>query len=245
MQDILGGSSGSSSQSSQSGWGLLPPEIQNAFTSFATTAGNTLNPGGTPNSSMFTNPALSTGATDALGQIQNQDFAITPDKFNANMSMLQNPYNQSVINQIERAQNGQNSQLTSEMSNAGDFGSNRGMLGASDISNAAADQIGSFLSNQYDANKTDALTTIPQNQAQSAQGAVNAGLTAQQQQITNNQAPATALAALAKLYGILPTSGGSTSTGSSSNSSSPGLAGLFSGGSNSGAAGAAALFAAL
>ena len=223
MQDIFGGSSGSSNNSSQSGFALLPKEIQDAFTSFATTAGNTLNPNGTPNSAMFTNPALSSGATNALNQIQNQDFAITPEKFKANMDMLQNPYQDSVISQIQRNATGDSSQLSSFFDKAGGFGGNRSMLGASDVSAKAADQIGSFLTNEYNANKNDALYGINQNNAQSAAGAVQAGLTQQQQQMQNQQSPYNALMALAKLYGILPQSGGSTSTGSSENSSSNGI----------------------
>ena len=132
-----------------------------------------------------------------------------------------NPYNQSVINQIENAQNGQESQLSQYLTQAGQFGSNRGMLGASDISNQAANQIGSFLGNQYNTSLQNALTTIPQNNAQSAQGAVSGGQLQQSQALQNQQAPVSALAALSQIFGILPQSGGST--GTSSGSSSAGI----------------------
>jgi hypothetical protein len=223
MQDIFGGSSSSGSQSSQSGWALLPKEIQDAFTSFATTAGKTLNPGGTPDGSAYKLPALNSGSQSALDNISNGKFAITPDSFAANMKMLQDPYQQSVINQIQRNATGDSSQLSSYFDKAGDFGSNRSMLGNSDISAKAADQVGSFLSGEYNSNKNDALTTIPSNQAQSAAGAVQAGLTQQQQQLTNQQAPISALSQLAKLYGILPQSGGSVSSGQNSSSTSTGV----------------------
>lgn len=227
MHDIFGGSNSKGSQYSQSGWALLPQEIQNAFKSFATTAGDTLNPDGTPNGSYFTPTALASGSQDALDQLENQGFKITPESFSANMKMLQDPYVQSVVNQIQRAATGDSSELSSYFSKAGDFGSNRAMLGASDVAAKAADQIGSFLSGEYNANKADALTTIPQNQAQSAAASLQGGLTQQQQDMATKQSPITALQQLAALYGILPTSGGSTSTGSSKSSSDTGIIPAF------------------
>lgn len=234
MQDILGGSSGSSGaqNTSSSGFSLLPQSIQNAFTGLATTAQNTLNPNGTPNTSLTSLPQLSAPATTALGQIQNQDFAITPQSIASDISEQMNPYNSSVIGQIENAQNGTESQLNSYLSDSGTFGSNRGAVASSDISNNAANQIGSFLNGEYNTALGNALTTIPSNQAQSAQGAVQGGLTQQQQQYQQQQAPVTALSQLAALMGVLPQTGGSTSQGTSSSqqSSSTGLLPtLFSG----------------
>lgn len=220
MQDLFGGSNQSSQQTS--GFGQLPASIQNAFTNLATQGTNTLAPtGGSPNSSLFTLPSLSAPSQSALNQIQNQDFAITPQSIQSGISEQMNPYNQSVINQIENAQNGQESQLSQYLTQAGQFGSNRGMLGASDISNQAANQIGSFLGNQYNTSLQNALTTIPQNNAQSAQGAVSGGQLQQSQALQNQQAPVSALAALSQIFGILPQSGGST--GTSSGSSSAGI----------------------
>lgn len=233
MQDIFGGSSGSSGSqnTSQSGFALLPPEIQQAFTNLASTATNTLNPSataggaGTPNASIDTLPALGAPSSSALSSIANQNYAITPQSISADMNEQMDPYQSSVIGQIENAQNGSLSQLNSYLTNSGDFGSNRGMLGASDISNVAANQVGSFLSGEYNTNMNNALTTIPQNQAQSAAGSVQAGQLTQQQQMQNQQAPLTALQQLSQLMGVLPTSGGSTAQGTSSSqqSSSPGI----------------------
>lgn len=223
IQQAFGGSSSESQQSSQSGFALLPKEIQDAFKSFATTASGTLNPNGTPASSMFTLPALQPGSQTSLTNLENNKYAVTPDSFKANMDMLQNPYDSSVISQINRAATGDSSQLTSEMSKAGDFGSNRSMLGASDVSQSAADLIGSFLNNEYNNNVTNALTTIPNANMTSAENSVNAGITQQGQQMQNKQAPVSALSQLAALYGILPQTGGSTSQGTSSSSSNTGF----------------------
>lgn len=224
MKTLFGGSSSGSQQTATSGFGELPKAIQDSFTNLATQSSNTLAPnGGSPNSSLFTLPSLNPSSSNALSQIQNQDFAITPDSISKNIAMQTNPYDDSVINSIERAQNGSLSQLNSYLTNAGQFGSNRGMLGASDIAQTAADQIGSFKNSEFQTALNNALTTIPQNQSQSAAGSVQAGQTQQQQQMQNQQAPVSALAALSQIMGILPTNGGSTSQGTSSGSSNGGI----------------------
>lgn len=210
------------STSQNLGFSGLPTAIQNAFTNLATTSNNLLNPGGNPNSSLFLLPSLSQPTQSALSSIQNQNFAITPDSITSDIAMQMNPYNQDVINQIENAQNGTESQLNQYLTEAGQFGSNRGMLGASDISQQGANQIGSFLANQFNTALQNALTTIPQNLAQSAQGAVQAGQLTQQQQLQNQQAPLSALAALAQITGTLPTTSNQGYTQSTGTSTSQG-----------------------
>ena len=230
VQDIFGGSSQQAQQTSQSssGFGSLPPAIQQVISQLATTGGNTLNPSGVPNTSINTLPSLSAPSSSALSQIQNQDFAVTPQSIQTGVNEQINPYNSSVIGQIENAQNGSLSQLNSYLTNSGTFGSNRGMLGASDISDVAANQVGTFLNGEYNTALNNALTTIPQNQAQSASGAVQGGLLQQQQGLQNQQAPITALAQLAQLLQTgVPSTSQSTGQGSSSGSSTPGLFGDF------------------
>lgn len=229
MQTLFGGSSGSS-QSSSGGFGQLPAGIQNAFTNLATTGSNLLAPSGTPNATPFTLPALSAPSTNALSQLQNQDFSITPQSIKSNINEQMNPYDSSVISEIERAQNGSESQLSQMLTQAGQFGSNRGIVGASDISDNAANQIGSFKQNEFNTALQNALTTIPQAGMTSASGSVNAGLLPQQQTLQNQQAPVSALAALAQLMGVQPTTaGGGQSSGSSSSSGGiiPGIASFF------------------
>lgn len=226
VQSVFGGSSSNSNQQSTqaSGFNALPPAIQNLISSLATSGGSLLNPSGTPNSSPFTLPSLDPSANSALSQIANENFAITPQSIQSGIKEQMDPYQSSVIGQIENAQNGSLSQLNSYLTNSGTFGSNRGMLGASDISNVAANQVGGFLSGEFNNSLNNALTTIPQNQASSAQGAVQSGLLTQQQGLQNQQAPVSALAALANLFKTgIPQSSTGQSTGSSSSSSSPGI----------------------
>lgn len=232
MKTLFGGSSGKQSSTSTSGFSLLPQQIQDAFTNLATQGTNLLAPnGGSPNSALFTLPSLNPSSTNALGQIENQNFAITPQSIQSGINEQINPYNSSVIDQIERAATGDESQLNSYLTEAGQFGSNRGMLGASDISRAAADQVGSFLNGEYNTALDNALTTIPQNNAQSALESLQGGQFQQQQTLQNKQAPVSALVALAQLMGVLPQTGGSQSQSSESQSSAPGI---FNGGNTSG-----------
>lgn len=228
MQDLFGGSD-SSSQQSSGGFAQLPQSIQDAFTSLAGTATNTLNPNGTPNASLETLPSLNPASSSALSQIANQNFAITPESIQSGITEQMNPYNSSVISQIQKAQNGSESALNSYLTNSGTFGSNRGMLGASDISNTAADQIGSFLNGEYNTALGNSLTTIPQTNAQSAAGSVTAGQTQQQQQFQNQQAPITALSQLAQLMGVLPTTAGGSQGTSNASSSAGAIPALFGG----------------
>ena len=221
MQDLFGSSGSSSTQANQSGFSLLPQQIQQGFTNIATQGQQTLAPqGGSPNASLFTLPSMPAASGSALSQIQNQDFNITPQSISSDINEQMNPYNQSVINQIEQAQNGQESQLSQYLTQAGQFGSNRGMLGASDISEQAANQIGSFLGGEYNTSLQNALTTIPQAAANSAANSVQAGQLSQQQGLQNQTAPVSALAALAQLFGIEPSN--TSATGSSTTSQSQG-----------------------
>lgn len=230
MQDLFGGSNSNKNEQSTSGFSLLPKSIQDAFTGLATTAGNTLNPGGTPNASLETLPSLNSGATNALSQLSNSAFAPTAENVNNSMNLQTNPYDSSVIGSIQNAQNGNLSQLNQYLTNAGQFGSNRGMLGANDIAMQQANQVGTFKNQEFQNAMDNALTTIPQAQTTAAGNAVNAGVTQQGQQMTNQQAPITALAQLAQLMGVLPQSGGSQSTGNSNSSSSNGIIPVLFGG---------------
>lgn len=221
VSDLFGGSNSSAQQSSvTNGFGGLPQQIQSAFTNLASSGSNLLSPNGTPNSSINTLPALNPSSTNALGQIENQNFAITPQSIQSGISEQMNPYDSSVIGQIENAQNGSLSQLNQYLTNSGTYGSNRGMLGASDISNVAANQVGGFLNNEYNTALNNSLTTIPSVNAQSAAGSVQAGQTAQSQAFQNQQAPITSLAQLAQIMGVLPQNSNSGSSDGTSDMSS-------------------------
>lgn len=224
-----GGSSGSGSQQSQStgGFQALSPEIQGVFNTLAQQAGTYLNGGSnaTQLAPAYTPPPLTSGENQAISTV-NQGFTPTTQQFNSSINEQMNPYNQDVINLINKNAYGQNSALQSSVQGAGQFGSNRAVLGANDIANNQASTIGSLLNPEYNNAVNNALTTIPQLNAQSAQAQLQAGQFQQGQQAAVNQAPFTGLSSLAQILGVLPTNS-SQSTSSGNNSQSGFNFGLF------------------
>lgn len=211
VSSIFGG--GNSQQSSQatsaSGFSQLPASIQNAYTNYAGNFNNII--GNTPTTQT---PA----AQAATNSIANGVGAVTPQSIQSAIQMQQNPYNQSVIDAINRAFTGQESANTQAADVAGNLGSNRYQLGANDIANTQAQTIGSFLQGQYNTNLQNALTTIPQMNLNSALQTLNT-------QAGQQLYPATALSSYGAALGILPSNGGSTSQSTSQGTSSygPGL----------------------
>lgn len=101
------------------------------------------------------------------------------------LSSYMNPYNDYVIQGINREAQGQNSILKNAMTQAGQLGSNRGLLGANDIDLTRQNQIGGFLQSQFN----NALQTGLGQQQQGIQNLLGIGNQQQQQQFQNQQAP--------------------------------------------------------
>lgn len=211
MEDLFGGSKGSSD--SQSGFSLLPPQLQQAFTQFAS-ALNGQTGDLSKMFSAFTPPSLNAGSQSSLSDLENNKFALTPENVQKSMDMQTNPFDSSVIDTINKQAAGQGSVLNSNLASAGQFGSNRAALGSNDIDLSRLQQIGTFKNNEFQTAMNNALTTIPQGQTMGAENSVNAGLMGQQQQMGQQMAPWNAMQFWSSLLSGLPQSGGSTSTGS-------------------------------
>jgi len=209
-----GGGSQGSSQSSQQGFRDLPPEIQDAFKALATSAQGYINNPATTSMFQTAQSPLTTQANTAIGQ----GFTPTQQQFQSDIAMQQNPYNQYVINEINRQAQGQNSVLQQNLNSAGQFGSNRQFLGANDIDLSRMNNIGSFLQGQYNTAANNALTVLPQLRAQDAAAQLQAGQAQQQFGLSQQQAPLQGLGAISSILGVLPTNSGQ-STGSSHGSS--------------------------
>lgn len=208
----MGGSEGSSNQSSSQGFRDLPPEIQNAFKELATTAQGMI---GT-NNSAYTPLAQTAGETSAINSI-NTGFAPTATSINSDIAMQQNPYDKYVIDEINRQSQGANSILQANTSAAGQFGSNRQFLGANDIDLSRLNQIGGFKQDQYNTNLNNALTVLPQARANDAQAQLGAGGFQRNLRAQTQQAPVSSLKDISAILGVLPTNSGQSS-GSSSQS---------------------------
>jgi hypothetical protein len=222
FQSILGGSSGSSSSSS-GGFNELPKEIKGAYTGYGQQVQDLLKSGNLTN--MYKPLAQTAGETKAYGAID-QGFAPTAQSIQSDIAMQQNPYDQYVIDEINRQSGGDYSILKQSLNEAGQMGSNRQNLGANDIDLSRLNQIGSFKQQGYDTALQNALTTLPGARQQDAQALLGAGANQRELAGQESQAPLIALQQLATALGILPTAEGSSSS-SSKSSSTGGIAGLF------------------
>lgn len=218
LSGVLGGGSQQSGKgSSQSGFSLLPPEIQDAYKSFGTKVGAQIN---NPNlTNMYTPLAQTAGETKAYDAI-NQGFAPNQQTLNSDIAMQMNPYDSSVIDTINRQGQGQYSVLKQALGEAGQMGSNRQNLGANDIDLSRLQQIGTFKQGQFNNALQNSLTTLPGLRQQDAQAQLGAGANQRQLAGQTAQAPVAALQQIGAALGILPNNGGANSTNSSSGSSS-------------------------
>jgi hypothetical protein len=221
-QALTGGSN--SSSSSQSGFALLPPSLQQAYTQYGTQLNNlTSNPATGANA--FTPMPLTSGETTALNNL-NQGFTPTSQSLQSDLSMLQNPYNDSVINLMNNQAAGQNSLVNQAATQAGQQGSNRSFLGTSDVEQNRLNNIGAFQQDQYNTALNQVLNNLVPQRQQDAANALTAGTYQRGLDTQTQQAPYQSMLNYAQLLGVIPTSGGSTGT-SSGSSSNGGLLSLF------------------
>lgn len=216
VRGITGGSKSTSSNQSQSGFALLPEEIQNAYTGYASDLNNILQGGNLTN--MYTPLGQTSYETNALSAIS-QGVTPTAESLQADIAMQMNPYQNFVIDEVNRQAAGDYSILKQAANEAGQLGSNRQMLGANDIEQTRLNTIGKLQQDQYNTalnNSLNQISTLRQGDIanQFTAGEFLRGLDAQTQ-----QAPITGLTALGGALGVLPTSGGSTSSGSSESTS--------------------------
>lgn len=215
---LFGGSNSSSAQQSSSGWSQLPSQIQNTYTNFADTVNGQI-----PSALTAYNPIPQTaGETQAYNAI-NKGFTPDQTQLNSDIAMQANPYDSSVIDTINRQAGGDYSILKQSLNEAGQFGSNRQNLGANDIDLSRLNQIGTFKQNEFNTQLQNALTTLPQLRQQDAAAQLGAGANQRQLALQQSSAPISGLQEIAKALGILPTSGGSQSTGDSQSSSNNGI----------------------
>lgn len=219
MESVFGGSSNEQSSSSESGFGLLPTEIQEAFKKLATQSQKYI---GDTGSSIYTPIDLTSGEQTAISNI-NKGFTPTQQTIESDIAMQTNPFDSYVIDAINREAQGENSTLNQALNTAGQFGSNRAVLGANDIDLTRLQKIGEFKQNQYNTALNNSLNTLTQQRVDDASKQLGAGTYQRDLSLAQSTAPITALQEIAKAMGILPTTGGSTSTSSGSSSSSNGI----------------------
>lgn len=173
----------------------LPQNAQNAFNTITNNA-NTL----AADTSLFKPAAFSDDQQTAFGMAR--DVANPTSQSIQNLvSPYMNPYMSSVIGEVNRQSQGDNSVLQQNMNAVGQLGSNRQMLGANDIDLSRMNQIGSLLSGQYNTS----LNTGLGQQQQGINNLLQTGGMQQDQALQTQQAPLQANEWLSNIMKSYPT----------------------------------------
>jgi hypothetical protein len=202
---------------SKTGFHALPFELRNMVREYSEGVDRFVSPTGANskgNISRFTPMAQSADETRAFDLLR-KGFSPTHQSLASDIQMQMNPYNQSVIDGINREAGGQYSILKQSLNEAGQMGSNRQMLGANDIDLSRQQQIGSFLQGQHNTAMQNALTVLPQLRAADAQGLMGIGEFQRNLELARKQAPVTALQAAVGLgqgMGVSSAVGSTTKT---------------------------------
>ena len=230
MKTLFGGSSGGGGTTSQtSGYSALPAALKASFDPLGQAVGQYTNPNNPGVINSFTPAPLSTAEQGAVSNV-NAGFAPTSSSVASDMALQMNPYNDSVISEINRQGQGDYSVLKQAMDSAGQTGSNRSLLGANDIDLSRQNLIGSFLGNQFNTSMNNALTTLPQARTSDAMNQLNIGDLLRKLDLAQKQAPVTALQAGTGM--LAPFMAGGTQSGvtqgtNTQNGIVPGIASLF------------------
>ena len=211
MGSVLGGGGGGGG-SSQSGYSALPKALKDAFNPLGIAVGQYTNPANAGVKEMFTPLAQTADETAAMQRIR-QGFTPTAESLKSDISMLMNPFDQSVIDVINREGQGQYSALKQAMTQAGQLGSNRSMLGANDIDLSRMQQIGTFKQNQYNQALNQIFDKLVPQRAADAQGMLGIGSFERGLDTATKQAPISALQSGTSMIAPFVSGGTSTSTG--------------------------------
>ena len=224
-KQFFGGSDSKSTSESTSGFSLLPQEIQDAFKQYASKTTDTM-----PNIGESFTPLAQTADEDNAFSAIRGGFAPTQSSIGSDMDMQMNPFDDSVINDINRQAGGEFSVLKGVLDEGGAFGSNREMLGANDIDLSRLNQIGRFKQDQYNSALDNALTTMPNARSQDAQNLLGIGDRERALDASNKQSGIQGLLAIGQAMGVLPASGGTISSSYSNSSQRDGAVNSFTGG---------------
>lgn len=205
LTGMLGGGGKQSSTSSASGYNTMPEfaqqqlaDLYGGIRMLASPYGNNQGGGIQANIDRYTPLAQTADETAAFDAIR-KGFTPTAQSIQSDIALQMNPFNDSVISEINRQANGQNSILKQTLDQSGQFGSNRSILGANDVDLSRTNQIGGFLQSQFNQSLQNALTTLPGARAQDAAGLLGIGEFQRGLDMNTKQAPITALQTIANL----------------------------------------------
>lgn len=176
------------------GFYALPAEYQSLYRGLLGDAGNIIRPDGQLNVDMFT-PLPTTADEERAFSILRQGLTPTADSISRDVAMLQNPFDQYVVNDINREAQGANSILNQALNRTGQMGSNRSILGASDVEQQRLNNIGRFRQENYNNAVNASLGTLSNLRQQDAQNLLGIGTFERGLDEATRQAPLSALSA--------------------------------------------------
>lgn len=214
ISKIAGGLSGMAGGAEQSqavpasGFFSMPKEYQDLYKSYLSDVSGQF-AGGKANDlfAPLAQTDYETTALDAIGQ----GFTPTQETLNADVAMQMNPFDNYVIDAINREAGGDYSILKQGLNEAGQFGSNRQILGANDIDLTRLNQIGGFKQNQYNTAVNNSLNQLTSGRRADAASQMTAGEFARGLDFDTKQAPINAISTFGGLLNNVPTSFGTQS----------------------------------
>lgn len=176
----------------------------------------------------FTPMPLTGGEQTAIDNIY-RGFAPTEQSLRSDISMFMNPFDDYVINDINRQATGANSLVNQAATQAGQQGSNRSFLGTSDVEQNRLNSIGQFRQNQYNSSINNVLNSLIPQRQQDASNALTAGTYERGLDTQTRQAPYAALAAGQNSLAGFPTSFGNLGSREQVIKTGGGLGGFLNG----------------
>lgn len=169
---------------------------------------------------------LNEGEKSALEKLY-AGFTPTAQSLGADISMLTNPYDEFVINKINREATGMNSLVNQQATQAGQQGSNRSFLGTSDVEQNRLNNIGVFRQNQYNTTIDQILNSLTPSRRADAMGALTGGTYEREIDNATRLAPYTALQAGQQSLNGFPTNFGNFGSPETTVKTGGGLGGIL------------------
>lgn len=211
-----------------SGFYSQPQGFQDLYN---TVLGNTNSGISGVNAGMFS-PIGKTADENAAFDSIRQGFAPTQETLGRDVGMLMNPFDEYVLNDVNRAANSDFSILKQNLNQAGQFGSNRQQLGANDIEQSRLGTIGKLRQDQYNQALGHIFNSLVPQRKQDAAGLLGLGEFDRGLDSAQKMAPLQALQAQQGLLGGIPTEFGNFGSPAQTIKTGGGLGGILGGISN-------------
>lgn len=165
------------------GFYALPQDKQNLYSGVYNNAFSLLSD---PN---YLKPLDTTADENRALDMYRAGFTPNEDTIQSDISMLSNPFDHYVIDEINRQSQGENSLVNQMAGRAGQIGSNRSFLGTSDVEQNRLNNIGTFKQSNYNNALNAALTTLPTLRQNDANNLMNVGSFQRGQDMEQKTAP--------------------------------------------------------